>query len=147
MLNTIVSQNRVRTRMQNGPLGPYLTEYAAALSREGYANETIRQYLRAADHLGSWLLERSLPLRDLSAATIDQYRQGLRLQLSPSCRQGGFPHYKARGLQKLTEFLKQQGILRSDVELKQATGINKWLEDFDRHLNQVAGYTSATRYN
>lgn len=33
--------------------------------------------------------------------------------------------------------LLQQGILRSDVELKQATGINKWLEDFDRHLNQV----------
>ena len=147
MLNTIVSQNRVRTRMQNGPLGPYLTEYAAMLSREGYANETIRQYLRTADQFGVWLLEQSLPLCDLSAATIDQYRQWLRLQLSPSWRQGGFPHYKARGLQKLTEFLKQQGILRSDVELKQATGINKWLEDFDRHLNQVAGYTSATRYN
>ncbi len=42
MLNTIVSQNRVRTRMQNGPLGPYLTEYAAMLSREGYANETMK---------------------------------------------------------------------------------------------------------
>ena len=64
--------------MQNGPLGPYLTEYAAALSREGYANETIRQYLRTADQLGVWLLEQSLPLCDLSAATIDQYRQGLR---------------------------------------------------------------------
>jgi hypothetical protein len=70
MLDTIVCQNRVRTRMQNGPLGPYLTEYAAALSREGYADETIRQYLRTADRLGVWLLEQSLPLCDLRPSRL-----------------------------------------------------------------------------
>jgi hypothetical protein len=45
MLDTFVIQDEVRTRMKNGPSGPYLSEYASILNRQGYSKATIRQYL------------------------------------------------------------------------------------------------------
>jgi site-specific recombinase XerD len=146
MLDTFVIQDKVRTRMKNGPLGSYLSEYAAALNRQGYSKETIRQYLHAADQFGVWLVDQGIPLANLSDTDVGQYQQGFGVQFFPSRSQSGLPS-RIHGLKKLAEFLKQKGFLRSNLELKQATGINKWLEDFDQHLDRVAGYTRATRHN
>ena len=56
MLNIFTSQ-KVRSRMQSGPMGPYLSEIAAVLCNQGYARSTIRLHLRAADQFGAWLLK------------------------------------------------------------------------------------------
>jgi hypothetical protein len=49
MLDTFFCQIKVRSRMESGPIGPYLSEIAAVLYRDGYARGTIRRHLRAAD--------------------------------------------------------------------------------------------------
>jgi hypothetical protein len=41
MLNILTNQ-KVRSRMQSGPIGPYLSEIATVLWQPGYARGTIR---------------------------------------------------------------------------------------------------------
>jgi len=55
MLNIFTSQ-KVRSRMESGLMGPYLSAMAAELQQQGYARSTIRRHLRAADHFGAWLV-------------------------------------------------------------------------------------------
>jgi integrase/recombinase XerD len=45
------------------------------------------------------------------------------------------------------EFLGLQGVLRSDIKQQQLTATDRWLADFDRHLDQVAGDARRTRSN
>jgi hypothetical protein len=42
MFDTFFSQIKVRSRMESGPVGPYLSEIAAVLHRDGYSRGTIR---------------------------------------------------------------------------------------------------------
>jgi hypothetical protein len=42
MLDTFFTQIKVRSRMESGPIGPYLSEIAAVLLRNGHARSTIR---------------------------------------------------------------------------------------------------------
>jgi site-specific recombinase XerD len=146
MLDTFFTQSKVRTRMQSGPIGSYLSEFAAMLHRQGYAESTIRRHLRGAEQFGSWLLKHGISVADVSAATINQYREELGRHFPPSCPEGRSPH-KAYGLGQLVGLLRQQGALRSDAEAGPSIGVEKWLADFDHHLDQVAGYTPKTRNN
>ena len=114
MLNIFTNQ-KVLSRMQSGPMGPYLSEIASVLWQKGYARSTIRLHLRAIDHFGAWLLKEGLSINDISNSMVDRYLKGLDRQFSPSCRGGRLPH-KALGLRELGEFLRRQGVVRADVE-------------------------------
>jgi site-specific recombinase XerD len=142
----IFTNQKVRSRMQSGPMGPYLSEIAAVLWQQGYARSTIRLHLRAIDHFSAWLLKQGLSLKDISNSIVDRYLKGLDRQFSPSCP-GGRLSRKALGLPELVEFLRQQGVLRADVEQRQLTVAERWLADFDHHLDQVAGNAQRTRGN
>ena len=72
--------------------------------------------------------------------------KGLHRQFSPSCPGGRLPH-KALGLPELVQFLRRQGVLRVDVEQRKLTAAERWLADFDHHLDQVAGNAQRTRSN
>jgi len=84
MLNIFTNQ-KVRSRMQSGPMGPYLSEIAAVLSQQGYARSTVRLHLRAIDHFDAWLLKGELSFKDISNSVVDRYLKGLDRQFSPSC--------------------------------------------------------------
>src|ERR1700757_466334 len=145
MLNIFTNQ-KVRSRMQSGLMGPYLSEIATVLWQQGYPRNTIRLHLRAINHFDAWLLKEGLSLKDISNSVVDRYLKGLDRQFSPSCPEGRLPH-KALGLPELVEFLRRQGVLRADVEQRQLTSAESWLADFDHHLDQVAGNTQRTRSN
>src|SRR6266481_5714491 len=145
MLNIFTNQ-KVRSRMQCGPMGPYLSEIAAVLWQQGYAHGTIRLHLRAVDQFGAWLLKEGLLPSDINNSVVDRYLEGLDRQFSPSYPGGRLPH-KALGLPELVEFLRRQGVLRADVEQRQLTAAESWLADFDHHLDQVAGNAQRTRSN
>jgi len=145
MLNIFTSQ-KVRSRMKSGPMGPYLSEIAAVLCNQGYARSTIRLHLRAADQFGAWLLKEGVSINDISTSTVDRYLEGLDRQYSQSCLGGRLPH-KALGVRGLVEFLGLQGVLRPDIKQQQLTATDRWLADFDHHLDQVAGDARRTRSN
>jgi hypothetical protein len=138
MFNTFFSQIKVRSRMESGPIGPYLSEIAAVLHRDGYSRGTIRRHLRAAHHFGAWLVKQGMLVTDISSSTVDRYLEGLGRQFYPSCPRGRVSR-KASGLRRLVEILTQQDILRPDSERQPLIGIDRWVADFDQHLDQVVG--------
>jgi hypothetical protein len=69
MLNIFTSQ-KVQSRMQSGPMGPYLSEIVAMLCNQGYARSTICLHLRAADQFGAWLLKEGVSINDISTSTV-----------------------------------------------------------------------------
>src|ERR1700681_1840508 len=107
MLDTFFTQIKVRSRMESGPIGPYLSEIAALLHRNGYARSTIRRHLRAADRFGAWILKEGMSIVDVNASIVDRYLEGLGRQFFPS-RLGGT-------LRQMVEMLSQQGVLRPDA--------------------------------
>src|SRR5208337_5530963 len=73
MLDTFFTQIKVQSRMESGPIGPYLSEIAAMLHRDGYARSTIRRHLRAADRFGAWILKGGMSIVDINASIVDRY--------------------------------------------------------------------------
>src|SRR5258708_230692 len=146
MLDKFFTQTKVRIRMEDGPMGPYLIEIATILLRERYSRETISRRLRIADQFGVWLLEQEVSFADVSPAVVDRYLEGLGRRFPPSCPQGRLPR-KALGLRQLVELLRQEGILSSEIRPEPLIGIEKWLVDFHHHLNHVAGNAPKTRKN
>src|SRR5215469_12943718 len=102
MLDTFFSQIKVRSRMESGLIGPYLSEIAAVLYRDGYTRGTIRRHLRVADHFGAWLLKQGMEVTDIGISTVDRYLEGLGRQFFSSCPRGRVPR-KASGLRRLVE--------------------------------------------
>jgi site-specific recombinase XerD len=146
MLDKFFTQGKVRTRMENGPMGSYLTEIATILLRQRYSRETISRRLRIADQFGVWLLEQGVSFADVSPAVVDRYLEGLGRQFRPSYPQGRLPR-KALGLRQLIELLRQEGILRSETDPEPLIGVERLLADFDHHLKHVAGNVPKTRTN
>jgi hypothetical protein len=71
MLDTFFTQIKVRSRMESGPIGPYLSEIAAVLHRNGYAGRmaTLRPiYLLRSKPYKKWLLQAE-PQRDSNPTT------------------------------------------------------------------------------
>jgi site-specific recombinase XerD len=143
MLEDLFSVAKVRRRLEQGPMGPYLTQRAAVLHSQGYQSETIRMHLRAAHRFGVWLVEHGLCVADITDATVDSYLKEYRRRHTTP-----FPHArhlgKILGISQFVSFLAQQGALRSDRR-KPVTGSERWLADFDHHLDQVVGNASKTR--
>ena len=125
MLDTFFTQIKVRSRMESGPIGPYLSEIAALLHRNGYARSTIRRHLRAADRFGAWILKEGMSIVDINASIVDRYLEGLGRQFFPS-RLGGTLPDKASGLRQMVEMLSQQGVLRPDAK-EQPRCWHSWL--------------------
>ena len=123
MLNIFANQ-KVRSRMQCGPMGAYLSKIAAVLWQQGYARGAIRLHLRAVDQFGAWLVKEGLLPNDINNSVVDRYLEGLDRQFSPSCIGGRLPH-KALGLRELVEFLRRQGVLRADVEQQPLTATDR----------------------
>jgi site-specific recombinase XerD len=146
MLDTFFTQCKVQTRMQSGLLGPCLPSLAEMLHCQGYSKSTIRRRLRAAEQFGIWLQEQGIAVVDVDRAIVSKYRQGLKRWFPPS-RPRGLLSRKALGLFQLVELLRQKGVLRPEAEPAPSVGVERWLEDFDHHLDQAAGYTPKTRDN
>jgi hypothetical protein len=144
MLDTFFTQIKVRSRMESGPIGPYLSEIAAMLHCDGYARSTIRRHLRAADRFGAWILKEGMSIVDINASTVDRYLEGLGRQFFPS-RLGGTLPDKASRLRQMVEMLGQHGVLRPDANEQPPIGIARCLADFDHHLDQVRGNAPRTR--
>jgi hypothetical protein len=111
MLNSFTNQ-KVRSRMQSGPIGPYLSEIATVLWQQGYARGTIRLHLRAVDQFGAWLLKEGLLPNDINNSVVDRYLEGLDRQFSPSCPGGRVPHKATKSQKQFFELSASQVAFR-----------------------------------
>ena len=73
MLETYFSAPKMLGHLRSGPSGPYLDDFAAALPRQGYSDETAVRYLRAAAHLGHVVAEREALPSDIDLAAFSEH--------------------------------------------------------------------------
>jgi hypothetical protein len=74
MWKDLFRSQRTLARLEDGPWGPYLDEFSAALAQGSYSVETMRRSLSAADHFGRWLLAQDFTLADADERKVEQYR-------------------------------------------------------------------------
>ena len=80
-------------------------------------------------------------MADINAAIVDSYLERLHHLHANYSSQG---NHKALGLRRSVGFLRQLGVLPSDKP-KPLTGVERWLADFEHHLDQVVGNAPKTR--
>jgi site-specific recombinase XerD len=87
-----------------GAMGPFIEGYRAWLTGRGYSPGTVIQLLAMAGALGRWMDTRGIVVGDLNRAVIAEFR---------SARHASGMRWVpgAHGLDRLLEFLGQQGVL------------------------------------
>jgi integrase/recombinase XerD len=63
--------------LRNGPGGPLLERFAAELSHLGYAERTVRNHIRAAEHLIYWAGCRGIPISCLNSNFLKRFDHDL----------------------------------------------------------------------
>jgi hypothetical protein len=63
MLDTYLVAPNTLKRLRSGPSGVFIDDFADGLKRDGYSAASAIRYLRAADHLGRFMLARGGPWR------------------------------------------------------------------------------------
>lgn len=144
MIETFFTREKVCNRMANGLMGPYLPFLASELRQSGHSTDSIRRLLRAADSFGRWLSEQGMSVGNANSAALNRYLSGLGLVFYPSTPRGRRPK-NAVGLCHLIKVLHKHGALEEDAEPEVFAGVGKWLADFDRYLESVAGNSPNTR--
>src|SRR5262245_41313308 len=82
MIDEVFTCPRVRARLRGSMFAGVLDEYVAQLQTRGYARNTIRNFLGAVEHFGSWLRSHPLPASAVSRELVTSF---LHRHL-PSCR-------------------------------------------------------------
>lgn len=105
------SRGRIRA-LRNGPAGSLLERFAQALSETGYARNTVRIYLRGAEHFIYWTYRHGMPVYELNEPSLAGFRRHL-----SRCR----PHYApdvVRGARLFLIYLRDARIITlAPVEL------------------------------
>jgi site-specific recombinase XerD len=141
-------QPAVLRRMRDGIMSPYLDALAAELEAQHYSRKSIRRQLRNGDAFGRWLAEQQIPLANISEAVVTRYTEPMR-RCPGSSRTRGYRSHNSRGLSRLIELLRCQGVMSAQeaAVLFPPSGAEHWLQVFDEHLERVAGAAVSTRNN
>jgi site-specific recombinase XerD len=109
MLETYFSASKMLGHLRNGPSGPYLDGFAAALERQGYSAGTAVRYLRAAAHLGHVVDRQTTILCDIDLATFSEH---LRTCRCPRAMGGRRNHHTIFGARLFRQHLVEIGVCR-----------------------------------
>jgi site-specific recombinase XerD len=144
MVPHIFTRASVLTKLESGPVGPYLPDLVETLHAQRYATHTIQKYLHAADAFGRWLAARRIPLADVHEARLAQYVASLgRRKVGPAAHER-LPH-EAVGLKHLLTVLRHRGVIAPPVLSGPATPTEQFLMDYDHYLDRVHGAALTTR--
>ena len=130
---------------RQGPLGPYVDDFAQLLSDQGYNRECARRRLRLIAEFSHWLRGRHLTVRDVTATKMEQF---LRARARPQPIRPG----SAGCLKAFFELLGRKGVA-APLSAVAKTGIDKVLCDFSLYLQEervlaagtIANYLAITK--
>jgi site-specific recombinase XerD len=144
MVPRIFTRASVLTKLESGPVGPYLPDLAETLHAQRYTTHTIQKYLHAADAFGRWLAARRIPLPDVQEALLAQYVASLgRRKVGPTAHER-LPH-EAVGLKHLLTVLRHRGVIAPPVLSGPATPTEQLLMEYAHYLDRVHGAALTTR--
>lgn len=130
---------------REGPLGPYIDDFAQLLSEQGFAQQCARRRLQLIAQFSHWLLLRHLMVRDITVTKMERF---LRSRARPQPIKPG----STACLKAFFELLRRKSVAAAPPTVEK-TGIDKVLSDFSLYLQQermlapgtIANYLSITR--
>ena len=143
MMELYFTQARVLSRLQAGPIGPYLPQFVSALEQRCYSPDTIRRYLRGADALGRWLESQKVALIEASPSHLEEYVSRWARIPAAGYLQGRLCH-AATSIPLIARLFREQGLFSGPVISSQA---DRWLGRFENHLAHVHGVSRSSRDN
>ena len=114
---------------RQGPLGPYIDDFAQLLSEQGYTQQCARRRLRLIAEFSHWLCSRHLTVRDITATKVEQF---LRARARPQPIKPG----SAGCLKAFFKLLNRKGVVAAPLSTIEKTEIDKVLGDFSLYLQQ-----------
>jgi site-specific recombinase XerD len=137
---TILSK-RAWKNSHEGPLGAHIDTFAAWLQEQGYAQFTIRYFVRLVADLSRWLTLHGCGLKELQPNSIEAF---IRVREVNGCLRPG----DAVMLKRLLGFLQTTGAIDSPPAPALAeTAVDSLCADFAAYLRDERGLTNATVKN
>ena len=132
---------RTLLQKRQGPLGPYIDEFAEQLSEQGYSRQCACRQLQLVAELSHWLRQRKFTVSDLTVTKVVRF---LRCRAWPRHIRRG----DAAGPKAFFELLRRKGLVAAPVNHVAKTAIDKLQDDFSLYLRQerVLAPTTATNY-
>src|SRR5262249_41227876 len=141
MLEHYVSRPSTLNRLRSGPIGSDVDDLATALQQQGYAGDSIGNYLRGCDQFARWLSQHGYAPSDASKTLVNRYINGL-----PRPPSGKLPKY-AQGLSHLLKLWRQKLRLPEPIEDPPRTEADHWLLRYEQYVDQVCGLAASTRHH
>ena len=129
----------IRQKRQ-GPLGPYIDDFAQLLSDQGYTRECGRQRLRLVAEFSHWLWSRHLTVRDITVTSVKRFlrSRALRQPVGPG---------SATCLKAFLELLYRNGVMAAPISTVRKTPVAKVLGEFSLYLQQERALAPGTIAN
>ncbi len=129
------------SRVHEGPLGPYVDDYAAQLLTHGYCRKSGCTQLRCVSEFSRWMKRRKLGAEEVDGDTINRFLSAYHRRRKRAC-QGD-----VATLRRLHHLLITCGVATHDTPRVVADPLVQVKDDFDRYLSQERGLSTATRVN
>ena len=135
-MSLFIKNRETLLRLHEGPLGPYIDDYAAELQEEGYAQHSAELRIGLVADFNQWLAKRRIPAPQITTAHFQPY---LRFRARYRPPQRGAP----AALKRLLDLLLRQGVI-PEPSLPPATPAEKLRDEFCLYLRQGRALASAT---
>ena len=140
MLETYFSAAKMLGHLRNGPSGPYLDGFAAALEWQGYSSATAVRYLRAAAHVGHVMAEHGAWSGDID---LPAFTEHLRTCRCPRARGGRRNHHTVFGARLFRRHLVELGVCRAAAAAVEPA-VPKLVAQFKTWLRKHRGASDPT---
>jgi integrase/recombinase XerD len=125
-------------RVPKGPLAAYLDSFACRLVQRGFRQQHLGPQIRVAANFSRWLQARRVAALDVTDEHVRHFLQ--RRGMRSTVKQGG-----RATLQRLVEFLRQDGVIRRQSEHIELGPVQQVVEQFARYLLEEKELSDKTR--
>ena len=142
MLESYFKRNHTLRRLRAEPTGRYMDDFAKTLHTKGYGVWAAQAYLRAAAHLGRWMMRRGFSVMKLNEDVIRKFARHL-----PSChcmgKNRGIYDDTVIGARHFLDHLRNTGVAAAGAPLEKPL-LPTVIDGFERWMRQHRGVAEST---
>jgi integrase/recombinase XerD len=142
MLESYFKRNHTLRRLRAEPTGRYMDDFAKTLHTKGYGVWAAQAYLRAAAHLGRWMMRRGFSVMKLNEDVIGEFARHL-----PSChcvgKNRGIYDDAVIGARHFLDHLRDIGVAAAGAPLEKPL-LPTVIDGFERWMRQHRGVSGST---
>ena len=144
MIEKIFRSAFVRRRMAASQLGIILQGFVLDLRARGHATSCIQSYVQIAEHFSRWLDLKGVRVREVDESVVRRFIRGH----LPRCRcpKPAPTHVRncRAALGRLLMFLRGRQLISKQQRVRPSV-VDRVIQTYDQHLEDVGGLASATR--